>query len=250
MNDASIIIIGNGASLKDSNLGSKIDEFDEVIRINEAKTKEFEKDAGMKFTIWSTFNPDKRVMKFIKSYQNNHNYSMTDIKELVKDVHEIWYVGARPDCSRQWKSKWVVDIGLQDSIKRHASPLTIRKIKRVIEYPTTGFVLIWLFSLMYDKIYLAGFDFGGITDPTLEFHHYFRDTPKYDEDTHNFQNEYEAVCSWIHMGKVEHLTLDTNIKKGKYIYDDVIEKHCSHCNKTSYLYKWENRICHYCEEYL
>jgi len=247
--DKSIVIIGNGASLKNSGLGKKIDEFDEVIRINECKTKGWEEDAGMKFTIWATFNPDKRIMKFIRSYISL-GYSMDTIKELVKEVHEIWYVGARADCSRPWKSKFVTELELDNVIKRHSSPLTVRQISRVIEYPTTGFVLIWLFTRLYDKIYLAGFDFGGITDPTLKYHHYFHETPKYDKDIHNFKHEHEIVDILVREGKIEYLKPDTNIGKGKYIYNPVIEKQCPICNKKSYLYMWENRICHYCESIL
>ena len=59
----SVLLVGKGGCLKGTKLGKKIDEFDIVIRINEGKTKGWEGDAGTKFTIWTTFNPEKKFKK-------------------------------------------------------------------------------------------------------------------------------------------------------------------------------------------
>lgn len=49
-----IVLIGNGASLLNQNLGKIIDtQFDEVVRFNNFQIKGFEKDVGTKTTIWA-----------------------------------------------------------------------------------------------------------------------------------------------------------------------------------------------------
>ena len=45
------ILIGNGKSILGRSLGSKIDDFDNVIRLNNFKIKGFEDDLGKKTTI-------------------------------------------------------------------------------------------------------------------------------------------------------------------------------------------------------
>ncbi|XP_039632522.1 ST3 beta-galactoside alpha-2,3-sialyltransferase 3a isoform X2 [Polypterus senegalus] len=59
------IIVGNGGILANKSLGTKIDEYDIVIRLNEAPVVGFEKDVGKKTTIRITYpegafqNPDR-----------------------------------------------------------------------------------------------------------------------------------------------------------------------------------------------
>lgn len=56
MHQKSIIIVGNGSSLINSNIGEKIDSFDSVVRFNSYKIKGYEKDVGTKTNILFTCN--------------------------------------------------------------------------------------------------------------------------------------------------------------------------------------------------
>ena len=72
--NSKILIIANGPSVLNQNFGDEIDKFEEVARINNYKTKDFQKFTGSKTTIW--FNggnqnlkknifPPKKVIVFI-----------------------------------------------------------------------------------------------------------------------------------------------------------------------------------------
>ena len=194
MKNKSILLVGNGGSLLGSNLGSKIDEFDEVIRINEGKTKGWEKDAGTKFTTWSTFNPEKKFNKFVAGYKVR-GYSDEDIKDILKYVMEVWYVAPRLELLHGWNYKLY---NLNNTIKRHESRNTLREISQVIKEPTTGFILMYLLNKMYDKFYITGFDFLGHSDLKPKFHHYFTESPiepveKHESETRDFDGEFKYV---------------------------------------------------------
>ncbi|MBK6949573.1 MAG: glycosyltransferase family 29 protein [Haliscomenobacter sp.] len=53
MNKKSIIIVGNGPSLLEMELGKRIDTFENIVRFNGFRTKGYEKFVGSKTTIWS-----------------------------------------------------------------------------------------------------------------------------------------------------------------------------------------------------
>lgn len=242
----SILLVGNGGSLKDSNLGKKIDEFDEVIRINEGKTKGWEQDAGMKFTIWATFNPEKKFKKHIDGYRSR-GYSDTEIQEILKGIHEVWYVAPRVELLKAWH----FDNLLQDGIIiRHLAPRTLREISRIIREPTTGFMLIYLLSKMYDKFYITGFDFLGHSGIIPKFHHYFTDTPLepvelYEREIRDLDGEYAYTKKLIDERKILQLTNDTVIEKSEYIGTDTAKGFkCGHITRY---YWWENDICNICE---
>jgi hypothetical protein len=245
-----ILLIGNGGSLKESGLGTKIDEFDEVIRINEGKTLGWEKDAGTKFTIWATFNPEKKFKKYINGYLDR-GYTDEAIKDMLKEVREIWYIAPRFDLLIPWNFKNLIDD--TKIIKRHLSPLFLKKILRVNPGPTTGFMLIYLLSKMYDKFYITGFDFLGRTQSNVS-HHYFTDTPieqvnEVESKIRDFDFEYSYTLDLIKNGKVEYITKDTMIDISRYVGENLKDMECI-CNHKSSYYWWENRICHYCEKYI
>lgn len=253
MKDKSVLLIGNGGSLLDSNLGKKIDEFDEVIRINEAKTKGWEKDVGTKFTIWCTYNPNKKFNKFLEGYKNR-NYSMDKIWDIVKGINEIWYVAPRMDLLNVWVTETTKKLHLDDRIIRYESIPTMRKINKLIPKATTttGFILINILTMMYDHIYIVGFDFIGLREP-IKYHHYFstgNPTDIHKDTVHQLADEMEYTNNLIDEGKVIYLTKDTKIKKSKYIYKDILQYTCNNCGRINYLYDWENRLCHYCEKIL
>jgi hypothetical protein len=248
MIEKSILLVGNSGSILNSNLGNTIDKFDEVIRINEGKTKGWEKDAGLKFNIWSTYNPEKKFTKFLNGYKDR-GYSDNQIKEILKDVMEVWYVAPRLDLLHEWNYKLY---NLESTIKRHESPLMLREISRNIKEPTTGFILIYLLTHMYDKIYIVGFDFFSHSGVKPEFEHYFSENPiERAEEKENrireLDKEWIYTRDLIDKKTINVITHDTIIEKSSYIGKELLNKTCKYCNKTSSYYWWENRLCHFCE---
>lgn len=246
----SVIIVGNGRSLKESGLGKKIDEFDEVIRINDWKTEGFEEDAGLKTTVWVLYNPSKKAYRFIDKYEKM-GYDIKQMKETVKSLKEIWYICWKPDnLINAWKDdKFIDKLGINHVVKRHQSVTASKRNRRIVEYPTTGFNAILTLLTMYDKVYLAGFDFAGAMNKSLTKHHYY-DEKTINIDIHDPEAEYEHALKLIDEGRLEFLTKDTEIQKAKYIGGDIRTMTCSSCGKDSRLYKWEQPICNHCEKRL
>jgi hypothetical protein len=240
----SILLVGNGGSLVDSKLGPKIDEFDEVIRINEAKTKFYEEDAGNRFTIWSTFNPEKKFEKYYKGYGN---LSTKEIDDLTENVREVWYVTPVAHYLKGWSYKRISS----NPTFRHESPSMMEEIGKIIGHATTGFILIYILSTMYDKFYITGFDFGGYSKTVeTEWHHYWKNAPigvEQQHAGHAWTQEYNYVKSLIDKGKVIYLNKNSIIEKSGYIGGGMMFKTCKQCGKESVLYQWENNLCHYCE---
>lgn len=247
----SIVIMGNGASLKNSGLGNKIDEFDEVVRINDWKTRGFENDAGTKTTIWGLYNPIKGAVNFISGYRG-YGYSKDEIIDIADSIREIWYICWKEDnLLESWKLNTPIkQLKLYDRIKRHQSIEFSKKISKIIYPPTTGFNLICTMSSIYDKIYLAGFDFAGTTQPNMTNHHYYGKKKLKDvleREIHNPHLEYEIVKRMIGEGKIEFLTQKTKIIKGNFIGGHKLIGNCESCGRPISLYDWEQLICNYCE---
>ena len=251
MNNKSMLLVGNGSSLKNSGLGQKIDEFDEVIRINDWKTIGFQEDVGTKTTIWAMYNPSKGGVNFINGYKNLV-YDIKGIKEITKDIREIWYVCWRSDNLMEgYKNNVSIkELLLYDKIKRHESIETSKKIMNETNPPSTGFSLIWLLTSMYSKIYLVGFDFGRILNNEQPYHHYYGNKLSKNvtgRDIHHMDKEYNLVKDMEKLGKIEFLTKDSKIIRSKYIDNDPELFYCNNCSKNNYLYNWEQKICQYCE---
>lgn len=248
MNDKSVILIGNGFCLKDSNLGKEIDEFDEIIRINDWKTVGYETDAGTKTTVWTIYNPLKGMINFKNSYIDM-GY---DPIPIAKGINEIWYVCWNPNnIMNSWKNNTILkELQIYDKVKRHISISTSKKIRRMIDPPSTGFSLIWILTHMYKRIYITGFDFWDERYKDEKYHHYYgkklRESVK-NRGIHHMDKEYELVQELITEGKIQQLDRSQYISRSKFRYDSIECRVCDTCGNTSNMYPWEQPICHYCE---
>lgn len=248
----SIVIVGGGGSLRDSNLGKKIDEFDLVYRINNWKTHGYEKDAGKKTDIWITYRPDKKIEKFIRDYKSR-DLDIDTIRDLTKGVKEVWYLSWLIDnLLYNWRNnKSLLDLDIYDRIKRHQLPTHSKRVRRISNFPSTGFISIYTLNQMYDKMYIAGFDFWG-RQKEEKHEHYFTDIKIKDLPyrksgfIHTPEKEVEYVEKLIDKGELEYLTEDTKITKAnpRYKTHDLV---CPSCKKINTHYQWENKICNYCE---
>lgn len=247
----SIILLGNGGCLSNHKLGKKIDEFDEVIRLNRFKCVGWEDIAGTKTTIWVTYNPLKGYQNFINDYTALKK-TKEEMQSMVKDIRELWYINWKPTTLMEaWKNRSPLDyLSMYEKIKRHQSPVNSKKMQRKynMEHPSTGYLLMAVLVNMYDKIYIHGFDIY----EKGETHHYFGgESTKTHKSVHNFENsEYKQIKEWIKQGRVEFLEEDTEIEEAVRIDENKEMEVCGHCKLSSVLHPWENRICHHCENYL
>ncbi|KAF7649780.1 hypothetical protein LDENG_00136190, partial [Lucifuga dentata] len=72
------IVMGNGGILTNKSLGQRIDEFDVVVRLNEAPVKGFEKDVGSKTTMRITY-PEGAIQK-IERYESKSLFVLSAFK--------------------------------------------------------------------------------------------------------------------------------------------------------------------------
>lgn len=105
------IIVGNGGILANKSLGQKIDEFDVVVRLNEAPVKGFEKDVGSKTTMRITY-PEGAIQK-TERYETESLFVLSAFKaldfkwlrhmvfnqRLVKQLTTVCFDITQPACS-------------------------------------------------------------------------------------------------------------------------------------------------------
>lgn len=253
MQEKSIIVVGNGGSLKNKSLGKKIDEFDSIIRFNNWHTKGYENIAGSRTDIWVSGCPSKGLYRLIRNLDND-GYDMKSILNYIKDVKELWFFTFPKvwiSKSQEWKhSNSILDKYNLESkpirkINKEFSALTERELK---SHPSTGFQVIFALTQIYNKIYITGFDFWGHLESS-NYEHYFTDV-KIDMPTklpaHIPPNEYRYVKKLIEDKKIILLNNDSKITPSIPILE-FINYTCDKCKKTSNLYPWQVNECIYCD---
>lgn len=140
-----IILIGNGPSVLDGELGSVIDGFGTVVRLNNFQTKGFEASTGQRTDIW--------IM----------NAGSCILPREISCFKEV--VGCSPLFDRN-----------SDLCSNYIDPLTIETVRSEFaqfdkkKFPSTGlFALAWLLKKR-PRIFILGFDHF-----TRSRHHYFEE---------------------------------------------------------------------------
>ena len=158
-----VILVGNGSSILDKELGEEIDSFDNVVRFNSFTTKGYEKYTGAKTDTWFTC-------------MGKHKENMDSFKNVI---------------SHSWESK--ENCRLYDELISRRKDVT--KINNdFIDYhglvsPSTGLIAIMHYLKEYEVIWIHGFDWW-----ERDKHHYADDEPR--GDIHNPKKEYEIIKSF------------------------------------------------------
>ena len=125
-----VLLVGNGTSILDNKLGSKIDSFDNVVRFNSYTTEGYEEYTGTKTDIWFTC-------------MDKHMNKLDEYKQVI--VHS-WFDETECDLYSKLKDK----------------RSDISKIKDFnsygLEAPSTGLIAIDYFLSNDYEVYLHGFD--------------------------------------------------------------------------------------------
>ena len=181
-----IIVVGNGASLRNKQLGKKIDEFEEVVRFNDYQLFGFEENVGTKTTIWARNNSDnvkERILsqfKMVIYYMPLWAYDNQDINIFKKKNIYIMPKEDLRDLQRQLSL-------IKRSLKTSGGGLSSQK-----GWPSTGLAAISILLSYVKNITICGFDFFQTDDRQSE--HYY-------DDKHGFiktkchKGEYEK--EWI-----------------------------------------------------
>ena len=139
------ILVGNSSSINGQNLGSYINNFDNVIRFNRFRIKGYEKDLGLKCTHW--------VLNY-KLVTDKRNYLVKNLDKVRKNTYGL-------------KQSLVLTIHkdiknkIDDIRKKIDIDLVYQKFDNEFNYkPTTGYLAIKYLLQFFPQLVLIGFDFG------------------------------------------------------------------------------------------
>ena len=131
-----IVVVGNGSSILESNLGRFIDTFDDVVRFNFFEINGFEQHVGTKTTIW-----------FRNSGYDLPKFNLKDFKQII--VQHV-------DFPNEWTDLSIYDRFPSVDIE------TIREIREYVDAPTlnlsTGIQALGYLTRRAGHIVIHGFD--------------------------------------------------------------------------------------------
>ncbi|XP_037541498.1 ST3 beta-galactoside alpha-2,3-sialyltransferase 7 [Nematolebias whitei] len=174
------VVVGNGGILHGSHLGSHIDQYDVIIRLNNAAVHGFERDAGSHTTI--------RLMYPEGAPHSPNEYKKTAMVALVvfKSLDLDWLTSV---ITKQplsfWSKMWfwrevVEDIPLKPENFRILHPEIIHKTEQVLQkyilkqknmVPTLGASAVVMALQLCDQVSLAGFGYD-MQHPEARLHYY------------------------------------------------------------------------------
>jgi len=140
---ASILIMGNGPSAAGHHLGTQIDAFDEIVRINNFVTAGMEKQVGSRTDIW--VNGANQGLK-------KRDVIPEDILVMIPPVvlrHKGDEIHSRIRRRLNTDAYTLLPILVMEEMESSSG----------IERPTTGFFTIYFFHLLGLDVTLHGFDF-------------------------------------------------------------------------------------------
>ena len=143
MAEKSILLIGNGPSVLDYEIGKKIDLFPTICRFNAFKIKGYEKFVGAKTNMWVTCLGKEDVIKRQKEFEKIY------FPLWQKTYLELCKIIPNSEC-------------FTEEVYKNAG-----KILGKYFYPSSGLLATMYFLSKNIKIYIHGFDFF-----QKERHHY------------------------------------------------------------------------------
>ncbi|XP_034040854.1 ST3 beta-galactoside alpha-2,3-sialyltransferase 7 [Thalassophryne amazonica] len=174
------VVVGNGGVLHGSYLGAHIDQYDIIIRLNNAPVTGFERDAGSRTTV--------RIIYPEGAPHSADEYKKTTMVALVvfKNLDLDWLISVitkRP--LSFWAKMWfwrevVDDIPLRPENIRILHPEIIHKTGQVLQQyalkdgqmvPTLGTSAVVMALQLCDQVSLAGFGYD-LQHPEARLHYY------------------------------------------------------------------------------
>lgn len=174
------MVVGNGGVLHGSHLGSHIDQYDIIIRLNNAPVPGFERDAGSRTTIRLIY--PEGAPHLAKEYKKTTIVALVVFKSL--DLDWLTSVITKQPLSF-WSKMWfwrevVDDIPLRPENFRILHPEIIHKTGQVLQryarkqgnmVPTLGASAVVMALQLCDHVSLAGFGYD-MQHPGARLHYY------------------------------------------------------------------------------
>ncbi|XP_026045966.1 ST3 beta-galactoside alpha-2,3-sialyltransferase 7 [Astatotilapia calliptera] len=175
------VVVGSGGILHGSHLGSHIDQYDIIIRLNNAPVHGFERDVGSRTTIRLTY--PEGAPHSSNEYRKTSIFAVVVFKSLDLDwLTSVITKQPLSFWSKMWFWKEVVDhIPLTPESFKIVHPEIIHKMGQVIEkyelnqrnniLPTIGATGVVMALQMCDQVSLAGFGYD-MQHPEARLHYY------------------------------------------------------------------------------
>ncbi|KAM7385613.1 hypothetical protein PAMP_001688 [Pampus punctatissimus] len=174
------VVVGNGGVLRGSHLGSHIDQYDIIIRLNNAPVSGFERDAGSHTTIRLMY--PEGAPRSVNEYKKTTMVALVVFKSL--DLDWLTSVITKQPLSF-WSKLWfwrdvVDDIPLRPENFRILNPEIIHKTGQVLQkyvmkqgntIPTLGATAVVMALQLCDQVSLAGFGYD-MKHPEARLHYY------------------------------------------------------------------------------
>ncbi|XP_036409915.1 CMP-N-acetylneuraminate-beta-1,4-galactoside alpha-2,3-sialyltransferase-like [Megalops cyprinoides] len=212
------IIVGNGGILANKSLGSRIDEYDVVVRLNEAPVSGFGKDVGTKTTIRITY-PEGAIQK-PERYEKDSLFVFSAFKpQDFKWLRQMVFKEKLRGTEGFWKSV-AQHVPREPSEMRILNPYFIQEAAFQFiglplnnglmgkgNIPTLGTVAITMALHNCDEVAVAGFGYD-MNTPHAPLHYY--ETVKMsaikESWTHNISKEKEFLRKLVKANVITDLT--------------------------------------------
>ncbi|XP_039600793.1 type 2 lactosamine alpha-2,3-sialyltransferase-like isoform X2 [Polypterus senegalus] len=209
------VVVGNGAILRNKSLGSVIDSFDVIIRLNNAPVSGYEIDVGAKTTLRMAYpeslfvSPEdvdpKSTLIFMSFKPNDLHWMLQTLQNKNVSNFGFWTI---PPRKLQYSKEQVrllnprfLRIAAYEFLK---FPKRIPK-KKVQQHPTTGMIAITMALHMCNNVSIAGFRYR--FDNVSDHVHYYGNATMNEIKKSPYHNVY-----------VERMFID-HLKKRKIIQD-------------------------------
>uniref|UniRef100_A0A3B3BHQ8 ST3 beta-galactoside alpha-2,3-sialyltransferase 4 n=1 Tax=Oryzias melastigma TaxID=30732 RepID=A0A3B3BHQ8_ORYME len=172
------VVVGNSFAIKKTSLGSAINKYDVVIRLNNAPVPGYEEDVGNKTTM-RIFYPESAI-----SNPRLHNDEDTLMVMVPFKPHDLrWLKEMLYDEKRDrrgfWKPPpliWLVNRSNVRVLDPHFMHQTVKQMKPF--QPTTGFLAVFVALNYCDVVHIAGFGYPPKSDQQQPIHYFENNTMK------------------------------------------------------------------------
>ncbi|XP_020564118.2 CMP-N-acetylneuraminate-beta-galactosamide-alpha-2,3-sialyltransferase 4, partial [Oryzias latipes] len=183
------VVVGNGFSIKNTSLGSIIDKYDVVIRLNDAPVRGYEEDVGKKTTLRIFYPESASTNPRLHNEEDTLMVLVPFKPEDLRWLKEILYDEKR-NSEGFWKPPpliWLGDRGKVRVLDPHFMHQTANKllqfplppnIKQNNFYPTTGILAVFVALNYCDVVHVAGFGYPANNDQHQHIHYYGHHTMK------------------------------------------------------------------------
>ncbi|XP_040216853.1 CMP-N-acetylneuraminate-beta-1,4-galactoside alpha-2,3-sialyltransferase isoform X2 [Rana temporaria] len=212
------IIVGNGGVLANKSLGSKIDEYEVVVRLNSAPVKGFVKDVGSKTTLRITY-PEGAIQK-LEQYEKDSLFVLTGFK--WQDFKWLKYIVYKEKVSASdgfWKSV-ATRVPREPHEIRILNPYFIQEAAFSFiglpfnnglmgrgNIPTLGSVAITMALHNCDEVAVAGFGYDmNLPNAPLHYYETIKMAAIKESWTHNIQKEKEFLRKLVKWRVINDLT--------------------------------------------